>query len=164
LYTVGIIVLALITIPSYALAQSSGDTIQIKDTLKAGDYVSTNLYFQNATINFGKGNDICPDNNCIMQFQDTTFNEFGQDRIISGTLKVEDKANSTADFKSFVYYKLSGSFHLTRSMENPKTGESTLFYEGDLGIDRNEAIFNPQFKYESAVKLSGNNFELNGHA
>lgn len=163
MYRLGLIALVVIMIPTYVLAQSWGETIQIRDTLKTGDYVSTNLYFQNATIKFGKGNDICPDNNCIMQLQDTTFNEFGQDRIISGTMKVEDKANSSGDFKTFVYYKLSGSFHLTRSVENAKTGNNTLFYQGDLGIDKKEAIFNPEFKYDSTVKLSGNDFELNGH-
>lgn len=95
-----------------------------------------------------------------MQFEDTIFNEFGQDRSLSGTLKVEDKANSTSEFKSFSYYKLSGSFHLNRSMENAKTGEKILFYSGKLSIDTDEAIFNPEFDFDSKVKLTEGNFEL----
>ena len=54
---IGIIILALIVIPTSVLAQSSGDTLQIKDTLKTGDYVATNLHFQNPSITFGKGNE-----------------------------------------------------------------------------------------------------------
>jgi hypothetical protein len=149
-----------------ALAQTitaQKSDIIINATLKKGDYVESNLYFQNATVSFGAGNKICPKNDCIMQFEDTTFNEFGQDRILSGTLKVEDKANSTSEFKSFSYYKLSGSFHLNRSMENAKTGEKILFYSGKLGIDTDEAIFNPEFDFDSKVKLTEGNFELNGN-
>ncbi len=97
-----------------------------------------------------------------MEFQDTTFNEFGQDRILSGTLKVEDKAQSTADFKSFTYYKLSGTFHLGRSMENAKTGEKILFYNGNLCLDTEDAIFNPKLEFESTVKLTNDAFQLDG--
>ncbi len=136
--------------------------ININATIKKGDYVDTNLYFQNASVSFAPGNKICPQNDCIMEFQDTTFNEFGQDRILSGTLKVEDKANSTAEFKSFLYYKLSGTFHLNRSMENAKTGEKILFYSGKLGIDTEDAIFNPDFNFDSKIKLTENTFDLSG--
>jgi len=146
-----------------AIAQTVVNDISIRATVKEGNYVKTNLYFQNATISLLENNKICPRNDCAMEFQDTTFNEFGQDRLISGTLKVEDKANSTSDFKSFIYYKLSGTFHLSRSTENTKTGEKIFFYDGKLGIDTQDAIFNPEFEFDSKVKLTETSFELTGN-
>ena len=48
-------------------------------------------------------------------------------------------------------------------MESAKTGEKILFYSGKLGIDTDEAIFNPEFDFDSKVKLTEGNFELNGN-
>jgi hypothetical protein len=41
--------------------------------------------------------------------------------------------------------------------------QKTLFYRGKLGIDTDEAIFNPEFDFDSKVKLTEGNFELNGN-
>jgi hypothetical protein len=101
--------------------------ISINATLKEGDYIESNLYFQNITISFGGQNSLCPDNQCSIEFQDTTFNEFGQNRYFTGTLKVEDKANSDENFKAYNYYKIAGTFQLTSSRENPTTREKFSF-------------------------------------
>ena len=37
-----------------------------------------------------------------------------------------------------------------------------MFYNGTLRIDKNDVIFNPEFKFNSLIKLNQNNFELNG--
>lgn len=137
--------------------------VTINATVKGGDYIQSNLYFQNATISFGSPNKVCPNMNCSLEFRDTTFNEFGRDRIMSGTLKVEDTVNSTPNLKSFVFYILSGTFHLVRSLENLKTGEQVLFYTGQLGFDPEDAIFTPELQYDSMLKLSDNNLELTGN-
>lgn len=141
--------------------QNLPDTITINATMREGNVLSSNLYFQNASIKFGKGNEICPDNNCLMEFNEATFNKFGQDRYISGMLKVQNKTNSDPSFNAFDYYKISGTFHLTSSKENVKTNEKILFYEGTFGIDKESTIY-PEFSYESTAKLAGNTFELSG--
>jgi protein-disulfide isomerase len=51
---------------------------------------------------------------------------------------------------------------LSSSKENVKTGQKSLFYNGTLGIDKNDVIFNPEFKFNSLIKLNQNNFELTG--
>jgi len=134
----------------------------INGKLKEGGSIFKDLYLQNATISFGTGSSICPSHNCDGGFEDTTFDEIGQDRVLSGTVKVENKSNSDANFKVFDYYKLSGSFHLVSSREKLKTGDETLLFEGDLGVDKDDAIFSPAFEYKSKAQLSGDKFQLNG--
>jgi hypothetical protein len=142
-------------------SDKSTDTIEIRGILKEGDYVSSNLYFQNSTISFGRGSDICQDQNCA-EFQDTTFDKFGQDRVLSGMLKVKNVTKSDVNFTAFDYYKLSGTFGLSSSKENLKTGQKILVYEGSLGIDKEDPTYRPEFEYKSKAQLSGNSFELNG--
>ena len=80
-------------------------------------------------------------------------------------MKIEDKVNSEGDFVSYNYYKISGSFNLVNSKENPKTGEKIFIYEGDLGFDTDNELFGfPELEYESQIKLyqPANNFELIG--
>jgi hypothetical protein len=144
------------------------DTIKINATLKKGDFIDTNLHFQKTNLTFGEGSNICPDNNCIYEFQQTSFNEgfsVANSRYLSGTLKIEDKANSVGNFISYSYYKFSGSFDLVNSKENSKTGEKILIYEGDLGLDTDNEIFGTsEFEYESQINLyqPENRFELIG--
>ncbi len=133
------------------------DTVTINANLSEGN-------FQNATLSFNYGNSICPDIQCVMEFQDTSFNDLGQDRILSGTVKVEDKVNSNTNFRSFNYYKLSGNFQLVSSKENVITGERLLFYSGTLGIDKDDTALNPEFKFVSQIVMTQNHFQLTGEA
>ena len=96
------------------------------------------------------------------RLEGTTFNGSALDKLLFGTVKVKDNANSDPNFTSFIYYKLAGSFHLNSSKENVKTGQESLFYNGTLGIDKNDVIFNPEFKFNSQIKITQDNFELNG--
>jgi protein-disulfide isomerase len=137
----------------YAQTQMA-DNITIKATLQNG-------YLQNITMLADNKNQ-CPDNDCVGRLEGTTFNGSALDKLLFGTVKVEDKANSDPNFTSFIYYKLAGSFHLASSKENVKTGQKSLFYNGTLGIDQNDVIFNPEFKFNSQIKLTRNNFELSG--
>ena len=116
---------------------------------------------QNITVFADKQNQ-CPDIPCIGTLEGTTFNGSILDKLLLGTVKVEDKATSDPNFTSFNYYKFGGSFHLNSSKENVKTGQESLFYNGTLGIDKNDVNFNPEFKFNSQIKLTQNNFELNG--
>ena len=50
---------------------------------------------------------------------------------------------------------------MNSSKENVKTGQESLFYNGTLAIDKNDIIYNPEFKFNSQIKLTQNNFELN---
>ena len=125
------------------------DKITIKATLRDGN-------LQNITMFADKQNQ-CPDIACIGTFEGTTFNGSILDKLLLGTVKVEDKATSDPNFISFNYYKLGGSFHLNSSKENVKTGQESLFYNGTLGIDKNDVIFNPEFKFNSQIKLTQNN-------
>jgi protein-disulfide isomerase len=106
--------------------------------------------------------DQCPISDCVEKLEGTTFNGSALDKLLFGTVKVKDNANSDPNFTSFIYYKLAGTFHLISSKENVKTGEKLLFYNGTLAIDQNDIIFNPEFKFNSQIKLTQNNFELNG--
>lgn len=137
--------------------------VSINATLKEGDYIESNLYFQNSTIYFGGNSTLCPDSHCAMELQDTTFNQIGQERYFTGTLKVEDKANSDEHFTAYKFYKLDrGSFSLTSSKENP-TGDKILFYTGTFGIIKGNDYV-PTWKFESDVQLAGNNLMLKGKA
>jgi hypothetical protein len=139
------------TIPT-ALSVSNSD-IDIKANLKKGDYMETNLWFQTTNMTLGQGNVICPQNDCKYEFQDVTFNEFGKDRYISGTLKIEDKSsNSTqGNFTSFNYYELAGNFVLQNSKESPN--EKILYYAGDLGIEKKSDSPN-KLEYNSKITLT----------
>lgn len=73
----------------------------------------------------------------MIRLEETTFNgsgqemsnfSSGQDRMLSGAVKVEDKASSDPNFISFNYYKLGGNFHLSSSKENVKTGDIIKSY------------------------------------
>jgi hypothetical protein len=50
-------------------------------------------------MTFGEDNKICPEINCSYEFEKTSFdNTLGDNsRYLSGTLKIEDKTNSTGD-------------------------------------------------------------------
>jgi len=115
--------------------------------------METNLWFQTVNMTLGQGNEICSQNNCKYEFQDVTFNEFGDDRYISGTLKIEDKtSNSTeANFTSYNYYDLSGTFVLQNSKESPT--EKILYYAGDLGIEKKSNTLE-KFEYASKITLT----------
>jgi len=135
---------------SFAQTQMA-ENITIKATLNGG-------YLQNITM-FGDNRDQCPESDCVGKLEGTTFNGSALDKLLYATVKVKDNANSDPNFTSFIYYKLAGSFHLISSKENVKTGEKSLFYNGTLGIDKNDVIFNPWFKFNSKIKLNQNNFE-----
>lgn len=140
---------------------SNTSDISINATVKEGDYLESNLYLQNATISFGRETSLCPDNQCSTVFEDTTFNEFGQDRYFTGTIKVEDKANSDENFTAYNYYKIAGTFGLASSRENPTTGEKILFYTGTFGISKPDSYIS-ELEFDSQVKLAGNNLMLKG--
>lgn len=139
---------------SYCFAETPND-ITINGNLK-----DNNL--ENVVISFATGNRLCPDNQCVKEFQDTTFIGLDPDKTLSGTLKIEDKSNSNADFMSFNYYKVYGNFHLSNSKENVKTGKKFLFYSGTLNLDKNDVLLKPEFKFESQITLSQDNFQLTG--
>lgn len=88
------------------------------------------------------------------------------DRYLSGTLKIQDKASSSGGFVSYKYYKVAGTMTLTDSMENPTTGQKIDHYHGDLGIDTKDPIFFPAMRYDSQVIYNENSnmFTLRGTA
>ena len=145
-----------IFIPIVNSFAQSLDTIEIKSTLKKGNLIDSYLYFQNTNMTLSEGNKICPEISCLYEFEKTSFdNLFGDNsRTFSGTLKIEDKANSTGDSILYKYYKLSGSFDLINSTDNPETEDKIFVYKGDLGFDVDKDTFGkPDIKYESEVKL-----------
>lgn len=154
-----LVIMTLVAITIIPIANSfaqSLDTIEINSTLKKGNLIDSYLYFQNTNMTLGEGNKICPEINCLYEFEKTSFdNLFGDNsRTFSGTLKIEDKANSTGDSILYKYYKLSGSFGLINSTDNPETEDKIFVYKGDLGFDVDKDTFGkPDIKYESEVKL-----------
>ncbi|HLN34601.1 MAG TPA: hypothetical protein VK250_04895 [Nitrososphaeraceae archaeon] len=154
-----LVILTLVAITIIPIANSfaqSLDTIEINSTLKKGNLIDSYLYFQNTNMTLGEGNKICPEINCLYEFEKTSFdNLFGDNsRTFSGTLKIEDKTNSTGDSILYKYYKLSGSFDLINSTDNPETEDKIFVYKGDLGFDVDKDTFGkPDIKYESEVKL-----------
>jgi hypothetical protein len=153
-----IAVLVVLTIFTTGFISSAySDTIIIKAKLKQGPFES-NLYFpdNNTTIAFNSKNKICPDDNCKYEFTNGTFHPStsGDDeRYLSGSLKMEDKSKSTANFTSYKYYKLGGIMTPipAASHGNSKTGEKVINYRGDLGLDLEDPIFYPDFKYDSTI-------------
>lgn len=154
-----LLIMTLVAITIIPIANSfaqSLDTIEINSTLKKGNLIDSYLYFQNTNMTLGEGNKICPEINCLYEFEKTSFDNLFKDnsRTFSGTLKVEDKANSTDDSILYKYYKLSGSFDLINSTDNPETEDKIFVYKGDLGFDVDKDTFGkPDIKYESEVKL-----------
>jgi hypothetical protein len=144
--------LSILITPNITSGQSSSD-IEIKANLKKGDYVETNLWFQTVNMILGQGNQICPNNDCKYEFQDVNFNEFGNDRYISGTLKMEDKSTNETqgNFTSFKYYDLSGNFVLQNSKESPN--EKILYYVGDLGMEQ-KSDAPSKVEYTSKITLT----------
>ena len=149
-------------VPAFTLAQSPPD-IQIGASMKKGDYVDTNLWFQTTNITFGQGNKICPQNDCKYEFQDGTFNDYSNTRYISGTLKVEDKSKSSGNFTSFNYFDVSGTFEVQNSNESPE--ERIFYYSGDLKIEKKADVL-ANFEYLSTITLRepSNTFILEGSA
>lgn len=160
-----------ITIPIISIRNSfcqSSDTIEIKTLLKKDDFIISSLHFQKANLTFGDGSKICPENNCSYEFERTTFDErFGiaNTKYLSGTLQIEDNANSNGNFISYRYYRLSGTFNLVDIKENTKTGDKILVYEGNLLLDTGNAMYSPsKIEYKSQIKLhdAQNQLELYG--
>ena len=118
-------------------------------------------------MTFGKDNELCSQNDCLYEFEKTSFDDlFGDDsRTFSGALKIENKKNSDADSTSYDIYKISGTFNLIKSNENQETGSTILIYEGNIGFELNDEISgNKKIEYVSQVKLyqPENKFELIG--
>lgn len=161
---IGIILLFSLVIPNFSFGQIPD--IEMKANLKKGDYVETNLWFQNLNLTLAKGNNICPENNCKYEIQDGTFNTLGSnERYIDGTLKMENKSKSDpqGNFTSFNYYDLSGSFNLVESKENQ--AQKIFTYAGDLTLEKKGD--SPQsYLYSSKVTLTEptNAFVLTGGA
>jgi len=158
----GIILLFSLVIPNFSFGQTPD--IEMKANLKKGDYVESNLWFQNLNLTLAKGSSICPDNNCKYEIQEGTFNTLGSnDRYIGGTLKMENKSKSDSqgNFTSFNYYDLSGSFNLLESKENQ--AQKIFIYGGDLTLEKKGD--SPQsYVYSSKVTLTEpmNAFVLTG--
>ena len=142
--------LILVMIPTISFAQSPSD-IEIKATMKKGDYVETNLWFQTSNITFGQGNKMCPQNDCKYEFQDGTFNDYGNTRYVSGTLKIEDKSKSSGNFTSFNYFDVSGTFELQNSQES--ADQKIFNYAGDLKIEKKADVL-ANFEYVSKITLT----------
>lgn len=163
-----VMIIAITIIPIKISFCQSYDTIEINALLKEDDFIASTLHFQKANLTFGNGSKICPANNCSYEFEKTTFDEiFGaaNTKYLSGTLQIEDKANTNGNFISYRYYRLSGTFNLVNSKENIKTGEKILDYEGDLLLDTGNAMFSPsKVEYKSKIKLYSlqNKLELYG--
>ena len=102
----------------------------------------------------------------MLEFTDGTyFTSLDEnDRYLSGTLKIQDKASSSGGFISYKYYKVAGTMTLTESKENPTTGQKIDHYHGDLGVDTKDPIFFPAMKYNSQViyNENSNKFSLHG--
>ncbi len=145
------------------------NSIALTAKLKVGTFIESNLYFpENETkFTFGTNNKICPTNTCKYQFTDATFftSLDENDRYVSGTLKIQDKASS-GGFISYRFYKIAGTMTLTDSIENAKTGQKIDHYHGDLGIDVKDPIFFPATTYNSQViyNINSNMFSLHGTA
>ena len=150
-------VMTITIIPIKITFCQSSDTIEIKTLLKQDDFIKSSLHFQKANLTFGDGSKICPENNCSYEFEKTTFDErfeVTNTKYLSGTLQIEDKANTNGNFISYRYYRLSGTFTLLDIKENMKTGDKVLIYEGNLLLDTGNAMFNPsKVEYKSQIKL-----------
>ena len=163
-----VMIIAITIIPIRISFCQSFDTIEIKALLKEDDFIASTLHFQKANLTFGNGSKIWPTNNCSYEFEKTTFDEiFGEanTKHLSGTLQIEDKANTNGNFISYRYYRLSGIFNLVNSKENIKTGDKIWNYEGDLLLDTGNAMFSPsKVEYKSEIKLYSlqNKLELYG--
>lgn len=165
-FTIFTIVAIITTSNGYSFAQLP-DSIEIESKLKEGNLIQSYLYFQETNMTFGKGNELCSQNDCLYEFEKTSFDDlFGDDsRTFSGTLKIENKKNSDMDSISYDYYKISGTFNLIKSDENPETGSTILSYEGNIGFELNDEISSTKkIEYASQVKLyqPENKFELIG--
>lgn len=145
----------------------SFNTIAITAKLTPGTFIESNLYFptNGTTFNFGTSNKICPNNNCKYEFVDATFDQSleGNDRDLSGTLKIQDKSGSNGGFVSFKYYKVLGTMSLTEAKQDPTTGIKIDTYRGDLGLDTKDPIFFPAYRYKSVVIYNENSHLLNLH-
>jgi hypothetical protein len=150
-------VMTITIIPIKITFCQSSDTIEIKTLLKQDDFIKSSLHFQKANLTFGDGSKICPENNCSYEFEKTTFDErfeVTNTKYLSGTLQIEDKANTNSNFISYRYYRLSGTFNLVDIKENIKTGDKILIYEGHLLLDTGNAMYSPsKIEYKSQIKL-----------
>ena len=162
------IVSIITTSNGYSFAQLS-DSIEIESKLKEGNLIQSYLYFQETNMTFGEGNELCSQNDCLYEFEKTSFDDlFGDDsRTFSGTLKIENKKKSDTDSISYDYYKLSGTLNLINTDENPETGRKILIYEGNIVFELNDEISaTKKIEYTSQVKLyqPDNKFELIGRS
>jgi hypothetical protein len=152
-----IMVITIIIIPIRISFCQTSDTIEIKTQLKKDDFIKSSVHFQKTNLAFGDGSKICPENNCSFEFEKTTFDErFGiaNTKYLSGILQIEDKANTTSNFISYRYYRLSGTFNLVDIKENIKTGNKILIYKGNLLMDTGNAMYSPsKIEYKSQIKL-----------
>ena len=151
-------------------ANVDSSDIIIKSVLKSGKFFKSNLYVpeDNTKFTFSNGNELWPTNDCESKFLEGELNRalFGgkEDKRLKGILQIEDKENSDVNFKALNLYKVSGDLNLQTIKENSKTGEKIHVYEGELNIDKEDTLFNPEFKYQIQGKYFPltNEFEVIG--
>ncbi|MGH9999705.1 MAG: hypothetical protein ACRD6Q_00630, partial [Nitrososphaeraceae archaeon] len=94
---------------------------------------------------------------CSYKFEKTSLDDgFGakNSKFLSGTLKIEDKANSEGNSPASKFYKISGLFNLVNRKENITTGEKVLIYQGNLLFDTGNKMFTPsKLEYQFQIKL-----------
>ena len=75
-------------------------------------------------------------------------------KYFSGTLQIEDNVNSSGNFISYKYYRLSDTFNLVDINENIKIGDKILIYKGNLLLDTGNGMYSPsKIEYNSQIKL-----------
>ena len=129
-YSLAIVITLYIILIGNSFSQTS-DTIEIKATLKKGDFINTNLTFV-------EGNTICPDNNCISELQKTSFNEGfdgANSEYLSGT-QIEDK--TIHEFVESLIPKFTAAYGLTKQelewLDNQRNEEQPLL-SNNTGIE-----------------------------
>ena len=97
----------------------------------------------NTTLMLNKGNKLCPQNNCLQEFQEATLDRQGNEDIsILGVLKMEDPATSTTGLKNWKIYQIIGwAIGITKVQEDTKYNQTNYFFDGLFSIGKHQGTF-----------------------
>ena len=115
---------------------------------------------------FSKGNKLCPQNNCLQEFQQGDFDIHvkNNDLGIYGKLKIENPLTSTPEFKNWkIYHALGWSMYITKVQEDVKNNQTNYFFDGILGFGEHQGTNQDvQYKVAGIFQIPSGKLEFSG--
>ncbi len=152
-------------LPPITIPKGSDIFVRTKLTYNKDRIIPTWEFPSSTTIYFSKGNKLCPQNNCLQEFQGGDLDIQGNDSMgIYGTLKIEDPLTSTAEFKNYkINQALGWAMEITKLQDHVKNKQTNYFFDGIFGFGEHEGTNQDvQYKVAGTFQIPSGKLEFSG--